>query len=514
MSAEDQVLEIRNISKSFPGTDALQDVTLSLRRGEIHAIVGENGAGKTTLMLILAGLLRADRGQIIQEGEPVEIRDVNSATSRGIALVPQEVLHFPNLSIAENIFVGRHPTRFWEWIDQRSLESESLQLLRLFDLNIDPSRKLGPFPLATAQMVSILSALSRQLRVLILDEPTSALTEEEVQRLFRALRVLKDQGVSVIFVSHKLPEVFKIADRISVLRDGRLIITAETKGTTSEEIVEAMVGRRLRNAYTSERSGQRAKEQPVALEVKNLCGQGFSGISFKIRDGEIVSFAGLAGDGRIEIAKTITGLLQPYSGDIYLRGKKIHFDSLADAIGHGVAYIPEDRKKEGLFLDKSVVFNAVGVNTPDFGGLGLVDQGHDRQVADWVVRTLSVRMPSIRAKARNLSGGNQQKLLLGKWLATKPRFVIACEPTRGVDVGAKNDIHHMLKELASQGVPILIVSSDLLELIALGDRVLVAHEGELVADLPNQNLTEGLIMAYASGSKIGEGTEAPATAPD
>ncbi len=492
------LLEATHITKRFPGTTALNDVQLQLAAGEIHAVIGENGAGKSTLMKILCGVHTADEGEIRFEGRPVTFASPRDALQMGIAIVHQELSVIPALTVAENIYPGRLPTNALGMVRYSAMFEGARRILHELQVDIDPRESLGMLSMANQQLVEIAKALSLNCRVLILDEPTSALTEREAEVLFDLLRRLAATGVGILYISHKLSEIFALADRVTVLRDGRYIGTHAISAITVEDVIRMMVGRELGDFYPP--LGQERGE-PV-LEVRNLKLPGASVTSsFKLFRGEILGVAGLIGSGRSEMMRAIFGADPKDSGDILINGQPVAIHNPGDAIRHGLGYLPEDRKQAGLFLDMSIKQNIGATNLRAVTRGGFVVAAREQALADTYVQQLNISTPSVEQEVRRLSGGNQQKTLVAKWLAIKPRVLIVDEPTRGIDVGAKREIHYLLRSLANENVGVIIVSSELPEILGMSDRVLVMHEGAIVAELDGRTATEEKIMVFASGQQ-------------
>ena len=484
----DSLLEVREIVKTFPGVRALDNVSFELRRGEVHALVGENGAGKSTLMHILGGVYPADSGRIFMDGKEVQFADTRSAALHGISVVFQELSLSPNLSIAENIYANRQPTMFGGFVDWVELYSQAGGILNLFKWDIEPETPVGELSTAEQQVVEILKAVAREPRVLILDEPTSSLTAVEIELLFTNIRRLRDQGLSIIYISHHLSEVFEIADRVTVLRDGNVVETCQVKDVTEEDLVKKMVGRELADMY-----GTRvflAGKERFRLESEK--------ISFSVRAGEIVGIAGLAGAGRTELGRAIFGS-EPLDGRIFLDGKPISIRSPEDAIANRIAYMTEDRKDDGLFLDMTIRENTAAPSLREFGRLGMMNERAVTTFAEEFCERFNIVTPSAWQTVGLLSGGNQQKVLLSMWIGIRPLLLIADEPTRGVDVGAKSEIYHLLRKLASEGVAIILISSDLLEILGMSDRILVMRSGRLAGEFAANEATEERVIACASG---------------
>jgi ABC-type sugar transport system ATPase subunit len=491
-------LQLKGISKFFPGVRALNKVSLDIQKGEVHALCGENGAGKSTLMNILSGNLKPDEGSVLLNGQEIIIRNQLHAQALGIAIVYQERSLVETLSVAENIYVENQPHQAAGFIHFKKLYRQTAALLDRLGLTaISPSTQVSMLSPARKQMVEIAKALSRNPQVLILDEPTASITETEVKILFNIIRELTAQSVSVIYISHRMSEIFQISDRVSVLKDGQYQGTRITSEITVNEVIKLMVGRDLlEQKYVS------SSQQQVLLEVQNLTGKVFSQISFQLHKGEIVGLAGLVGAGRTEVARAIFGADPVLSGQILLEGKPVQISHPADAIQLGIAYLPEERKDKGLFLEMTIADNVVSAGLKQVASKSFISRKAIQQLAQVFKNKLNIITPSIEQKVLNLSGGNQQKVVLAKWLSTSPKVFMVDEPTHGVDVGAKAEIYSILRALAVQGTGILLISSELPELLTLCDRILVMQNGRLVAQLSRNEATEQEIMHYASGSKV------------
>lgn len=490
------LVQLCAVSKKFPGIQALDHVSLEIMRGEVHAIIGENGAGKSTLMRILAGAEYPDEGSISLDGKQVRFHSPLDARKAGIGIVYQELSVFPNLDIAENIFSNRQPGVLG-LIHKRVLRARARMLLEIFSLDLDPRTPLRALSMADRQSVEILRAVSLEPKLLILDEPTSSLARSEVDTLFGLVAQLKSRGISILYVSHHLQEVLRLSDRISVLRDGKLIGTVEKSATTEAELVKMMVGRAV-ELYGSSQEFRRTSE--AALEVRDLClGSAVMNVTFTLHKGEILGFFGLVGAGRSELARTLFGLTPPTAGHVLVEGTSFAARSPQEAIARGIAYVPEDRKTMGLFLPMLVRENMMAPQLFRLSRHGWVDeQAVDRLTKEYIQRVGIVsRGPWQRAMT--LSGGNQQKLMLSLWLALHPNVLIVDEPTRGIDVGAKVEIHNLLQELARDGIAVMLVSSELPEILRLSDRVAVMHEGALMGILSRDETTQEQIMALAAG---------------
>ena len=498
--ADPPVLRAQGVSKRFAGVRVLEGVSFDLRGGEVHTIMGENGAGKSTLLKLLAGVHRPDAGRIALDGEPVDIASPRHAQRLGISLIHQEPLSFPDLSVAENIHLGHGlPRGVLGQIDWRAMRADAGKLLGELGVPLDASAKLRGLSIADQQMVELAAALSQKARVLLMDEPTASLTPREVERLFGIVRRLRGEGVAVAFISHRLPEVFEISDRITVLRDGEFIGTKAVGETTPDEVIRLMVGREL-NAGVG-RGGARFLE-PL-LEVKGLCRAGeFADVSFAVRAGEIVGLAGLVGAGRTEVARAIFGVTRPDAGEVRIGGEIAHVRSPRDAVDRGLAYVPEDRQKHGLVPPMSVAANATLADLAGVSTAGWLRPRRERLVAQKWADRLRTRLRDVAQPARELSGGNQQKVVLGKWLQAAPRVLIVDEPTRGVDVGAKAEVHALLTELAAEGKAVLMISSDLPEVLSMSDRVLVMSEGRLTGEYPRGEATQEKVMAAAVAAPV------------
>ena len=489
-------LRVRGVSKAFPGVRALEDVELAVTRGEIHALVGENGAGKSTLMKILYGVHQPDAGTMELGGEAVTIPSPQAAQRLGISMVHQELNLIPALDVARNVFLGREPSRVAGLIDWPRLYRDVRALLERLHVRLDPRTPVRRLSTAQKQMVEIARALSWRPALLILDEPTSSLTQAEIAELFRILRALRDEGVSVLYISHRLEELAEIADRVTVLRDGRYVATVDAKTTPIRELIRLMVGRSVEQQFPR----VEVPLGPEVLRVQGLTRQGaFRDVSFVVRAGEIVGMAGLVGAGRSETARAIFGADPMDAGEVFVAGRQVEVGSPADAIAAGIALLPEDRKTQGLVLPLPVKTNVSLATLPAVSPGGIVRPGERARLARRFVKDLRVRTSSIDFPVRNLSGGNQQKVVLAKWLASKPKVLIFDEPTRGIDVGAKVEVYGLMNALVERGVGILLISSELLEVLGMSDRVLVMHEGRLVADLPRAEATPERVIALASG---------------
>jgi rhamnose transport system ATP-binding protein len=489
-------IELRGISKRFAATAALTDVSMDLRSGEIQGLVGENGAGKSTLVKILAGVHQPDGGLILLDGEAIQLRGPAHSRALGIAVVHQEPRQFPDLSVAENVFIGHAPSTSLGMIDWRATRQAASALFADLDVQIDVDAPVRGLSMADQQLIEIAKALSVDARVLILDEPTASLSAHEVQRLFAIVRRLRGRGVAILFVSHRLDEVFELCDRATVFRDGRHVVTAETRELSTTDLIRHMVGRTV--------SLFPKVENPVGdvlLEVTDLSRAGaFRGVGFSVRAGEIVGFAGLVGAGRTEVARVLFGIDRRDGGEVRLNGKPVDFASPSAAMHAGIAYLPEDRHQEGLVLDFSIAHNVTLPILPRLFPRLFVHGPAEREIAREHTKRFNVRMTGVGKLVGSLSGGNQQKVVLAKWLASGPRVLILDEPTRGIDIGAKVEVHRIIAELAASGLGIILISSDLPEVIAMSDRIVVLHEGRVTAEISREHASQERVMFAATGN--------------
>jgi rhamnose transport system ATP-binding protein len=490
------VLALEGVSKSFGAVRALQDVSLRLFAGEAHALAGENGAGKSTLIKTLAGVHRPDTGTVVLDGGDVVFHGPADARDAGVAVIYQEPTLFPDLSVAENIFMGRQPRRSLGRVDHGAVRAATAALFAQLGVDLDPDQPARGLSIADQQLVEIAKALSFDARVLIMDEPTAALTGSEVARLFRVVRTLLDRGAAVLFISHRLEEVFELCRRVTTLRDGRWIASEPVAGLTEDDLVRRMVGRDLDELYPK----QDAEIGEVALSVRRLTREGvFTDVSFDVRAGEIVGLAGLVGAGRSEVARAVFGVDRFDAGEVHVDGRRLTKGAPSLAMAAGVALVPEDRRAQGLVMEMSIERNIglTGLKATTTAGLANRRAERDRAL-DWAVR-LQVKFARLADTVGTLSGGNQQKVVLAKWLATGPRVLIVDEPTRGIDVGTKAEVHRLLSTLAAEGVAVLMISSDLPEILGMADRVLVMHEGRITAEIPRAEATEESVMSAATG---------------
>ena len=488
---------MEGISKSFPGVRALDQVDLEVALGEVHALMGENGAGKSTLMKILAGADVADSGRILIDGQEVSIQSPTQATDLGINIIYQEFNLIPQLSVAENIFLGREPRGAMPaLLDRAKMEREASVLVASLGLDIEVTRPVSSLSVALQQMVEIAKAMGRQSRVLVMDEPSATLTDHELDNLYRLIRQLRAKGVSIIYISHRMDEVFSICDRITVLRDGQTVGTLSTSEATPDELIRMMVGRKLEENFPK----QAARVGDTVLEVKGLTVQGvLNDISFRVEAGEVVALAGLVGSGRTEVARCIFGADRFDSGEVWIAGERLIAHGPEDAIRAGIGLVSEDRKGEGLILGMGVRENTTLAALQKFAQGGFLKSRAEHEQAEQVTVRLGVRTPSLEQKVRNLSGGNQQKVVLAKWLLTDSKLLILDEPTRGIDVGAKVEIYRLMNQLTAAGMAILMISSELPEVLGMADRILVMHQGKLVGDMRRSEATQEKLGRLAIG---------------
>ena len=500
------LLEMRNIVKEFPGVKALDGVSFTLEAGEFHSLVGENGAGKSTLMKVLSAVYPAGtyEGEILIEDSPQQFRGIRDSENAGVAIIFQELSLVKELTVGENIFLGQEPSRFGV-IDWSELYHKASTLLRDLHLSFDPRVRVGTLGIGQQQLVEIAKALSKNAKILVLDEPTAALTESEVATLFDILRKLKAGGVGMIYISHKLDEVFEMSDRITVLRDGKTVATHAASELNKEKVIQLMVGREVGDIFPKVEH----ELGDIALEIRNLTAHSVdnpnkkvvNGVSFSVRKGEVLGIAGLMGAGRTELLMSIFGAWQgTYTREIFVEGKQVSIDSPADAIGSGVGFVTEDRKRFGLILEQTILDNMTLAGLRSISGKLMTNRSKELKAARSPMESLHIKANSPMTIAGTLSGGNQQKVVLGKWLLTGPKVLFLDEPTRGIDVGAKQEIYAEINKLAEQGLAIVLVSSELPEVLGLADRILVLHEGKVAAELTRKDATPEKVMAAATGN--------------
>lgn len=492
-----EILSMRNITKLYPGVKALDNVSVSVQTGEVHAIMGENGAGKSTLMKILDGIIAANEGEIWFEGKKVTIRNPRDARDLGISMIPQELNPIKDLTVAENMFVGRYPVKNG-LIDWNATYEQCGRLFEHWKVDYDPRQKVRTMSTAEIQMLEILKAISYDSKLIIMDEPTSALTEREVQKLFSFIAELKSRGITIIIITHKIDEVFIIADRVTVLRDGKYIGTKDIQDLDRDHLISMMVGREITNVYPRR---EKIESEPV-LKVKNLNrGRKVRDISFSLKKGEILGFAGIVGAGRTETLRCVFGLDKKQSGTIDLDGKELDITTPRDAIKNGIVMVTESRKEDGLVLCRSILDNTILPSTFINSNHGFLNKKKEYALADEMCRKLRVKTPSYNKIVNQLSGGNQQKVIIAKWLLMDPKVLILDEPTRGIDVGSKSEIYQIMNDLTEQGVSIIMISSDMEELIGMSDRILVMCEGRISGELQKEEVTQEKILEYAAEVK-------------
>ena len=497
MSENKPILQMRNIAKRFGQFYALKDVSLSIYPGEIHALMGENGAGKSTLMKILAGAYTATSGEIVLDGQPYSINGPKDALRAGITLIYQEINLAPNLTVAENIFLGSELTRNG-MVNRRQMEEETQQVLNRLAARFKANATVSSLTIAEQQQVEIARALHRNSRVLVMDEPTAALSSRETDRLFALVKQLRDEGMAIIYISHRMAEIYELSDRVSVLRDGQYIGSLMRDNLSSSELVRMMVGRPLNDLFNKDRTIEKGQ---TVLECRHL-GDGNKVLeaSLMVRAGEIVGLSGLVGAGRSELAQLIFGARPRTRGELLLRGKAVQFSSPRDAIDAGIGMLTENRKEQGLFLEMAVHDNIVMATIERDSHFHVLDEGRNRAISSTAIKSLNIRVPHSQVTVGGLSGGNQQKCLISRWTAIHPSLLILDEPTRGVDVGAKSEIYRMMTDMARKGVAILMISSELPEIVGMSDRVYVMRAGEIAGELADEAITQENIMALATGA--------------
>lgn len=490
------ILEMEHISKTFGPVKALKDVHMDLRSGEVHALMGENGAGKSTLMKILSGVYSFESGTLTYFGKETEFKNPKEAQEAGVAIVHQELNMMADLTVAENIYIGRESMN-GVLINDGEMIEKSKELFRELGVHVDPAATVKDIPVGQQQMTEIAKAISMDAKIIIFDEPTTSLTDEEIVQLFRIIRELKAKGIGIIYISHRMDEIGVITDRITVMRDGEYVGTVETKETTKDQLINMMVGR---VSYVEPKAESTVPEDaPVVLEAKNLNrDKHIKDVSFTLKKGEILGFAGLMGAGRTEVARAIFGADPLDSGEIYINGEKVKIHSTADAVAHGIGYLSEDRRSDGMITDFDVADNISMCTIPEFVEGALINDKKIETVAGKYVDDLSIKCSSVNQVAKTLSGGNQQKVVIAKWLHAKSDILIFDEPTKGIDVGAKNEIYKLMNALVAEGKSIIMISSELEEILRLSDRVIVMSEGRKTADLMIQEANQEVIMKYAS----------------
>lgn len=493
----DKILELQEIVKIFPGVKALDRVHMDVRAGEVHALCGENGAGKSTLMKIIAGAEKQTSGKIILEGKEVRFNSTRDAEKMGIAMIYQEFNMIPDMTVAENMYLGRFPVNKYGLLDKKTLNQKAEEELKKLNLPINPRTKVKNLTVGMAQMIEIAKCLTIGAKIIIMDEPTAALTNEETEVLFELIEDLKRKGIAVIYISHRMDEIFRISDRITVFRDGRYIDTLLVKETNYDKVVSLMVGKDIHDLYPI----RNFEESEVVFEAKNLKGKGVHGVSFELHRGEILGITGLLGAGMIELSKLIYGAIPLESGELWMNGEKIEVHSPRQALKNQIAFVSDDRKQEGLVLVRDIKENSVMISLGlgQFVNHGILERKKERQSVLEDIKKLNIKCHSMRQNTGNLSGGNQQKVVLAKVLKSNPLVCIMDEPTRGVDVGAKAEIYKLMDEMTQAGKSILLISSDLPEVIGMSDRILVMREGHKVLMIEKEDFSQELILAHASG---------------
>lgn len=489
------ILEFQNICKSFIGVKALSDISFKIRQGDVHALLGENGAGKSTLMKILSGAYTKDEGKIYFEGQEIHVKSAKESEKLGISIIYQELNLIPELSVAENIYLARQPIKNG-MIDWKTMNKDAEDMLGSIDMKIPPRTKVAALSVAQRQMIEIAKAISIHAKLVIMDEPTSALTDSETRKLFKVIQSLKSRGITVIYISHRMEEIFEICDSYTIMRDGSFISSGDIKDVSADKIIEDLVGRPLTQVFPEKNN----KIGEVVLEAKDISnGKEVKGVSFNLREGEILGFAGLVGAGRTETLKAVFGADKNAKGEVTLYGKQAGIKSPKDAIRCGIGFLPEDRKKEGLVTELSVLDNVVMAKPEKAISKGVFSAARARDICVRFIRELMIKTPSESQKTKYLSGGNQQKVVLAKWLNCEPGIIILDEPTRGIDVNAKMEIYNIIVKLAEQGKSIILISSEMQEIIGLCDRVNVMFEGRISGELSRGELTQEEIMKYATG---------------
>lgn len=498
MNTRIPMLKMEGVSKIFPGVKALDNINITAYKGEVTALMGENGAGKSTLMKILSGVYQKDEGKIFIEGEKAHIKNIKSAEEYGVTIIHQEMSLINNLTIAENIFLGNEKfNKFTKKINKKLLVERSILFLDQIGCNLDPNKLVSSINVGEKQMVEIAKALTKNARIIIMDEPTTALTKIETQNLFKVIENLKKKGIAIIYISHRMEEIFAICDRVEVLRDGKYAGNALIKEIDNNKLIAMMVGRTIEEQFPY----KKIEKGKVLLEVSNLTSKvGINNISFTVREGEIVGIAGLMGAGRTELAKTIFGYYKKEKGTIKLKGKRINIKNIQQAINNGICYLSEDRKKEGCILGLSVEDNMILSNLCKYeNGFKIINKNKTKKDIDFYIKKLNIKTPNKDQLIKNLSGGNQQKVILAKWLLLSPDILIIDEPTRGIDVGAKKEIYELLNELKESGKAIIMISSDLPEVLGISDRILVMSEGKITGELNREEATQEKIMKLSVG---------------
>ncbi|WP_047835125.1 ATP-binding cassette domain-containing protein [Robinsoniella sp. RHS] len=495
----DTILKLNHISKLYPGVVALDDLNIEFKEGEIHAMVGENGAGKSTMIKTISGAVQPTRGTIEINNHTYEQMTPTLSRQNGIAVIYQEFTLIPVLSASENIFLGEFIMKGMV-LDRKEMDKKAEELFNRLHVDIDPSTKVADLTTGYQQIVEIAKAVSKDAKILIMDEPSAPLTTSEVEAMFKIVDTLKTQGVTIIYISHRMEEIFRLSDRVSVLRDGKYITTVNTADTSKSELIKLMVGRELSETYPERKN----KASETELSIKKLTGNGVKDVSFDVKRGEVLGLAGLIGAGRTELAQLLFGYEKIISGEIILNGKSIRPKNCIEAIAAGIALVPEDRKRQGLVLEMSIKENTTMPSMKRISTLAVISSDQEKEMSQSYMDSLRTKAPSIEQKTKNLSGGNQQKVVLAKWLAMDPQVLIFDEPTRGIDVGAKQEIYNIMNELADNGKTILMISSDMEELIGMSDRIVVLCKGRVTGLLEKEEVSQELILSKSAGSDTDE----------
>lgn len=492
----DVILEMKGIDKSFPGVHALDNVSLELKRGEVHALMGENGAGKSTLMKVLTGIYTKDKGTIIYEGKEVEFSSPRAASDAGIVIVHQELNMLGHLTVAQNIFIGQEKMN-GKLIDDKKMNDEATKLFKQLNIDINPKERMSHLTVGRQQMCEIAKAISKEAKIIVFDEPTAALTEAEIEELFKIINDLKSKNIGIIYISHRMDEIKKITDRVTVMRDGGYVGTIETATSTKDDIISMMVGRVIYEDPKTESAVD--KNAPIVLKVENLnVGKTVRNVSFELKKGEILGFSGLMGAGRTEMARALFGADKKDSGDIYINGKKVEINTPQDAVRLGIGYLSEDRKRFGIVVGKTVAENSTMATMESYMKGFFINKKKENRVAQEYVEMLNTKTPSVEQLVVNLSGGNQQKVVIAKWLIRNCDILIFDEPTRGIDVGAKSEIYHLMNKLAAEGKSIIMISSEMTEILRMSDRIIVMCEGRKTGEIDISEATQENIMSAAT----------------
>ncbi len=493
----DIILEMKGISKSFPGVKALQDVSLKVRRGTVHALMGENGAGKSTLMKCLFGIYSKDSGEVFLDGEKIEFKNSKDALENGVAMVHQELNQALKRNVMDNLWLGRYPTKFGIIADEKKMYKDTMEIFNMLNIDINPRTVLFNLSVSQRQMVEIAKAVSYDSKIIVFDEPTSSLTDKEVEHLFEIINMLKEKGCGIIYISHKMDEILKISDDITVMRDGEHIATEKAQDMNMDKIIKLMVGRELKTRFPERQN----KPSDVIMDVRNLSGMysHIKDISFKLRKGEILGIAGLAGSGRTEILETIFGIAAKKKGEIFIHGKKVNIRNSRDAINNGLALLTEERRANGIFGILSILENTTISNLKKYSKLKFFLSGSTmKKDTKWAIDAMRIKTPDERTQIRTLSGGNQQKVIFGRWLLTTPEILLLDEPTRGIDVGAKFEIYELIASLAKEGKSVIMISSEMPELMGVCDRILVVSGGKIAGSVDAKKTSQEEIMELAA----------------